>query len=342
MQEETTMDPVDTPAEAAVATDTTETQETTDTAEDQTIAEAMAAVLPEGDPSDAAETDGDVGEGTEAEAGETDLSEYMDGDVESTGVQKRIDKLTAEKYALREKLALLEASSETKTEKAPMPMGEVEKSEYSDKQLSNALKQALTPDPDTGNFDPNLVGEILAERDKNIEYKLVERYRQEQNRGAEASEAQSKEWLQVQNDYDYLSDEAEPEFYEGSRKDLDIKSSSSLLLELAKAFLSKDDDDTKKRYYKGGTLAPGAQRLAIQDALKAILKKNRGTKASSKENAMLKRKLAKTKSKQSLGKTNSMKSANNAGPSKPKTKGDKLSDYIAERKSNKVNPLKDF
>jgi hypothetical protein len=222
-----------------------------------------------------------------------------------SGVQKRIDKLVAEKKALAERLDKIEKQS---TEQTP---------EYSETLLRQAMAKAMEEN------NPNLMWEVMDYRVKKEKKAALADQEKKQQEIIKKQQRAAQEWHSTVEEYEYLSDKEEPEIYKGSHKDLNIKDQNSLLVQLAGKLYR--DENKAERYQKDG-----GQRLAISDAIRIILRKKK-TKASSKENEKLKRKLAKEKRKSSVSSGKSMNKEK-----LPATSGNSLEDYLKERKSTQA------
>lgn len=224
-------------------------------------------------------------------------------DKEKSHVQRRIDELTREKKELEERLSKVE--KEQTTGKQP---------EYTPQQLKTALKKAL----DDG--DADLAWEIIEYKNKQTEDRLIKMYEGEKTKGSQEAQRMKSEWNETVGAYARYSEEKFPEIYTGSRKDLDLKDSSSLLYQVALALYSNND------YYKE---TPGGQKLAVADALTQIIAKKAG-KGITSTTKKLERKLIKEKMK------NAPVSGSSGEEEKPaprrKNESERLAEVIAERK----------
>ncbi len=232
------------------------------------------------------------------------LDDFQEKEEKKTGVQKRIDKLVAEKKSLEERLDKVEKRSDSKTP------------EYSEAQLRQAMAKAMEEN------DPNLMWEIMDYRVKKEKQSALGEERQRQQEYILKQQKAAQEWHSTVDEYSYLSEDDTPELFKGSHQALNVKDQNSLLLQLATK-LYRDPQYTE-RYQKDG-----GQRLAVSDAIKIILKK-KNAKVTSKKTEQLERKLAKEKRKSSV----SSGSAEKKEKSKPKSSGNKLEDYLNERKSD--------
>lgn len=253
-------------------------------------------------------------ETAEEETEGDELSDLLEGEpVKKTGTQKRIDKLTAQNKALQERLDRVERD---KTEK------ETGERVYTKQELRAAEKKAFEDQ------DWALLSDIQEYREERIKKELRKEYLNEQKKIKEAAGKQAKEWASIVNSYNYLADPDEPELYEGSRNDLNLKNHSSLLYRLALALYTSPDDEELRKYYQEQA---GGQRIATADALAMILQKKRGLKPKDKEKIKLKKKLAKERRKKSLGKGGAGEEETET-PKRPPTDSERLKDYITSRK----------
>ena len=253
-------------------------------------------------------------EETEEEPEKADeLQEFLSEEPEedksnlTPGAQRRIDRLTAEKRALEEKLA---ARGPTTTDDTP---------KYTESQLTNAVNKGIQ------DGDAQLIMDVFNYKLKQQEKSLEDRYKGEQTRLQQQAVQAQGEWAQVVKDYSYLSDKEQPEIYEGSRRDFSLASSSSLLYRLAISLYNNPENNSVYR-------VTGGQRRAVSDALALILKRKRGSKGKdSKETKILKKRLAKAKRKTSLG-TGVKPGAESEGTPRTLTDNERLASYIQERK----------
>lgn len=224
-------------------------------------------------------------------------------DEEKSHVQKRIDELTREKKELEERLSKVE--KEQTTGKQP---------EYTPQQLKTALKKAL----DDG--DADLAWEIIEYRNKQTEANLIKMYEGEKNKGAQEAQRIQSEWNETVDAYARYSEEKFPEIYTGSRKDLNLRDSQSLLYQVAMALYGNNDFYRKQ---------PGGQKLAVADALTQILSKKAG-KGITSTTKKLERKLIKEKMKNAPVSGSSGEEDKSAP--RRKNESERLAEVIAERK----------
>ncbi len=250
--------------ETAESTESTEDSESTEDTEESTESTATATE----------QTDGE----SKVESEVDDISDLL-GSRKKDGAQKRIDKLTAQLRTTQEELAKVTTQQTTSTGDKT----------YTDAQLKSAMRKAM----DDG--DSDLVFEIIQQKTKQSEANLTKKYEAEKTKQREDVKRNATEWTQVVKSYDYLSDADEPEIYHGSRHDLNLKDSNSLLRRVALAFYSSEDEELFQLYHR-----PGGQALAVADALNVILAKRRGNKPEDKEKKHLKKRLTKERRKKSL------------------------------------------
>lgn len=238
---------------------------------------------------------------------ELSLDDFEEVSEKKSGVQKRIDKLIAEKKALEERLTRLEEKPKEK-----------DSPEYSEAQLRHAMAKAIEEG------DANLMYEIMDYRIKKAQKEAIDGERKKNAEVLELQKRHQQEWSSVVEENEYLADPEEPELYKGSHKDLNIKSPDSTLYKLAMKLYS--DPERSERYRKDG-----GQRLAVSDAIRMILRK-KNSKSQSKETTILKRQLAKEKKKSSVSSGKAVKSES----TKPISSRTSLEDYMAERKKSKA------
>lgn len=292
-----------------VAADTEQSAGTDETA--QPLAEeAKEAVKEETSDASAEESTAEKTDGETID--EKSVEEEIDAileedDTKKDGVQRRIDKLVAEKKAKDERIAELEARLNEKVEKKEEP-------KYTEEQLKRALNKAIAEG------DADLVWEIQQYQLKQVKDELKNEYTSEQKRMRETAERIAQEWNNTVEQYQYLAKE---ELYPRSTQELDITNQNSLLYQVA---LKLFTDPQLRSVYQ----VPGGQKLAVADALQQIIRK-RKVNAGSSDAELLKRKLAKEKRKSSLGTGESLKE-DAPPPRKPGSEKERLDDYINERK----------
>lgn len=340
MDEQELTDSVDTPSEENE--EIQETQEATDESETpKTIADEVADSLDtfveeEEETSEPLTEDTAVEITDEGEADSSDVDDLLEGIGEhKTGLEKRVDKLTAKVYEKDDEIAQLRKENEAlKTRTDLDNLGEIKPPKYTDEDLDRAF-QNLSDDYDkSGSMDFRLLQDIIKARESNLEYKLYSRYEQEQTRNQQQAKQNKQEWASVVETYDYLADPNEPELYVGAKQELNINDPNSALFIVAKAIYEDPTPSAVQKYRK-----QGGMQIAVADALKRILSKRKGRIAEGKDGAKLKRRLAKTKVKNSIGPTSAQKAENNATPKKPKTQKDEFSEYMSDRKGHRKKTI---
>ena len=331
---EETKEKVEEAVETTEETKSTEDGETTEITEEaeKTVAEAVADVTgaqPSEDTVDDAETSEPLVDETPTEtktddktSEDEDVSSFLEDEtIKKTGLEKRVDKLTAEKYEREAKIARLEAQIEINEKSSPTSKNK----RYTNDELARAMMKAHE------DGDANLMAEILKQQETQIKQDLRSDYDKEQNKQREAAQQNRREWTEVVKNWEYLSDESEPELYTGSRNELDIRGNQSLLRQVALLLYNSEQEDLFQRYHR-----PGGQELAVQDAFKLIIKKRRGVKSDNTQTKSLKKRLVKERRKTSLaGSGKRVKSEPTKKPKKPRTQSERLDDYINDRRSRK-------
>jgi hypothetical protein len=229
---------------------------------------------------------------------------------DTPNVQKRIDKLTAEKKALEERLQKLESQQEAKEGKLP---------KYTDDQLKTALKKALEEG------DSNLAWDIMDHMRKQTKQELIDMYNEEKTAFSKQQERINVEWKETVDAYAKYADTKVPEIWPGSHKDLDLRNGTGMLYQIAMA-LYWSKDPVKAEYYQK---SPGGQKLAVADALTYLLRTKAGKRTDTKVKK-LEKQLTKERMKKSP--VSGGPSGEEKTPRKPLSEADALSDYIEERK----------
>ena len=228
--------------------------------------------------------------------GAEDLEEEKEEEPEKKSpVQKRIDRITAEKYQalekkarLEERVKLLEAKSEKKEDRF-----------FSSSELDQAERKAITEN------DVSLMADVNKERLRNLERNMVARYEKDQAKVKEAKSAQGAEWTSIQARW---SDDEDA--------DLDIRNRESSLFKIAKQYF---EDPEMKAEYSG----LGGMERAVADAFKYLTLARRNKKSPKVKK--LERKVAKERSKTQLSAGSSGKEAKT---SKPVSKQDDFNEYV--------------
>lgn len=267
--------------------------ETTDTDDKPTDTEAVEDPSPS---EETTETDDD-GESKVADAVE-ETEEAAEPEPKKSGVQKRIDRLTAEKHELAERVKALEGKAEKDAPKERV---------YNDAELDRAEKKAI----DEG--DMSLLAEVGRERRKNDKRELIDMYKKEKATQTQASTALTQEWNDI------------VESYSDDDPDMDIRNKEGKLFRTAKEYY---DDAELSRLYKG----KGGMARAVADAFRELVKLSKKKKSKSPGEKKLERKLAKAKSKTALSDVGSEVAEKKL---KPKESTNPVKDFIAERNAIK-------
>ena len=185
--EETTADDI-----AEDFEESTETDEATN--EDKTIAEELEDTLDNmADDLDTPEIEEDP---SPSETDEETLDSFLpkDGDIfNPDGRDKRINKLTKEKYEYKASIDALKAEISELRDETTKP--DKNDKVYSKSELSNAMKRAMEDQ------DSALVLEIVEQMNKQTESKLRKEYTSELNREKDALKKQEDQWTTVQEQY---------------------------------------------------------------------------------------------------------------------------------------------
>lgn len=247
-------------------------------------------------------------EAAEASGEVDDVAEFMPSE-KKDNVQKRIDQLTAQIKQLKEENGKLKISDKPEPKEV----------EYTEAQLKGALKKAF----DEG--DHELAWEIIDYRAKKSERDLVKRYEEAQSHTINQQKQVHQEWNKVVNDYSkaWATDDG-AELYHGAKDELSLGSESSLLYRLAMKFYHETVDDEGRPVYH----RDGGQRMAVADAMNAILRKRKLSPNETKTKK-LERSLAKAKRKATTPASNS---SDGETPRRARSSGDSLADYMSERK----------
>ncbi len=275
-------------AESESATDekTDESEETEETDEEE------SEESEETEESDSSEEESEEAEVKSTE--EKDVAAHV-----KTSMQKRIDKITAEKKTLEEKLEKAE-SEKTKTDSKKEPV-------FTRDDLRSATKKFMDEGDSDGLF------EVMEYMTKQESKALEKKYRDEQDRIQENVKAKNREWTSVVNHY---SNDEDPT--------LDIRKTGSLLFKVAKQFF--EDPELGPSYLLPGG---GGMQQAVADAL-AEIRRYRADKGKKDKSPLIKAKTAKAKRKKSLAGTGSMRQEGNI----KKSSGGELEEYLKDRKSS--------
>lgn len=223
--------------------------------------------------------------------------------------KKGIEKLREENKLAREENKLLKEQLKLIEQKFSNP--QQEKKKYSSDDLKGAIQKGIEDN------NPNLLYEVFNHMAAEKQEALREEYLKTQERQTQMQNMVMQEWQNVVDTYSELSTQ---KFYEGSEKELDIKSQDSLLYKLAGDYYKSNPE----RYN-----IPGGQMRAVSDALTAILKKKIST-AGTEKAATLQKQLAKEKIKNSLDIGSSLPQESSIRA--PKSQLEELDEYINERK----------
>ncbi len=276
--------------------------------EGKEVEEAQAETDAEGETSDSeGEDPKKADEEVEDEEGEEfsleDLTpEDLELPDEHDNTQKRIDKLTAEKYELKDRLARLEAKETAAKES--------ERSQYTDAQLDKAEERAIE------DGDRTLLAEVRKERRKNMVADIKAELYKEETLKKQQAESSAQEAQQVIDTFGYLKDES---------PHLDVQNRESMLFKLCVVLYS--NPRYAERYNR-----LGGQMLCASDAIKILRKKGLGKKKTKSEKA-LENKVKKLKKKTSVRGSKSVKTE----PKKAKVKNtdDERKSAFAERVAQK-------
>lgn len=295
----------------------TQTEETLDTKEESTEETTEESTEETQDASEKAD-DKETEEAETTEAEVVDLEAAIDEDTRSNE-QKRIDKITAQKYqaeAREEALkAELKALKEAKTEKHERV--------YTEAELDQAASNTASDEGKTEAEKFTTYDNISKERIKNMERKLEARYAKAQEDSQKAQTQTSEAWNNVEVWY---KKQLPPEYREN--KDFNVLDNSSKLFKMAKSLYADDELGYKKT---------GDMLRAVTDAFFALIN-SKGAKKEFPGEKKLKRKLAKEKRKTALAGTGFKKEVTKIVPKKSKGK---LDDYFEERKQGfKVPEIK--
>jgi hypothetical protein len=277
--------------ETEASEETKETIETTEAAEvtDDKEREEGTTKLEE-----AAESD----DASSEEAEETAVEPEDDAKdvIKKSGVQKRIDRLTAEKHQRDAEIAALKAQLDGKEKSEP------KERVYSEEELSKAERKAI----DDG--DMSLLSEVFKERQKNERRELIKMYQRERDAQVQAVTQKQREWGAIVDRY---ANDDDPAF--------DIRKQTSDIYKIAKSFY--EDAETSKDYQ-----GPNGMMRAVADAFLELtrLKGKKKVPIDAKKNE---RKLGKEKLKNSL----TIPSGEKQTKAKESKSEDSFSDYIKER-----------
>lgn len=236
------------------------------------------------------------------------------------GMQKRIDKITAQKgetnaenAALKAEIAELRRSIET-IKDSPTQTKRV----YTDEELDRAYEKAFE------DGDVNLMREIRKHDRDNIKRELETKFKPVQSQNT-LTPQQQRETEHIQRQFGKYADTSINEIYPGSHAELDIMSPTSALRRMA---VAKYQQDPKTYQVDGGMVQ------AVVDSYTDILNIRMGVTAKQKkvDETLLKNKVKKLQREKSQGSTSAMAARKDTTPRKAKTQADETKDYVAERK----------
>lgn len=219
-----------------------------------------------------------------------------------SGVQKRIDKLTAEKYQYATEMEKMRKElEELKAGKAPDAENLQDKPKYTEKDLKRAYEKAVS------DGDTDLQWEIQNELAKLRVWEAEQRYFIENRKVTKQQEEEAAIYAGIVENYKFEQD-----------PDLNLKDQASLICKVTSTLLN---DERTKQYY--ARMGPARLAAAVADA-RAYIYELKLKKKMSVKTKKLEKNLQKEKLKTSLSSSGSSKSS---GTSK---KGD---DDLSDRES---------
>ena len=253
---------------------------------------------------------------TETEESDNEPKDEVDKAI--YGMQKRIDKVTAQKGEKDAQIATLQAQIAELTKKVDAPAQKAEDKVYTQEQLDTAFDKAFE-DGDTA-----LMQEIRKHERSNLKRELETKYKPAEQQN-QLTPQQQKETDQVVRQFGKYADKSITEVYPGSHQELDIMDPSSALRRMA---MAKYHGDPKTYHQDGGMVQ------AVVDSYTEILNIRMGVKAKQKntEDALLRNKVKKLQREKSQGSSSAMAGRKNNAPKKPRTQSDTTKDYVAGRK----------
>ena len=235
------------------------------------------------------------------------------------GMQKRIDKVTAQKGEKDAEIARLSAQIEVLTKSVDtIKDGKPAEKIYTDTQLDDAFEEAVA------DGDMKLIREIKRHYKANAEREAQAKNPQAQTQN-QLTPQQQEETNTVVRNFGKYADKSITEIYPGSHTELDIMNPTSRLRRMA---MAKYHGDPKSYSHNGGMVK------AVTEAYTDILNIRLGVKAKQKNAAdtLLKNKVKKLQREKSQGSSSAMGARKNNTPKKSKTKSQQTIDYVAERK----------
>ena len=207
-----------------------------------------------------------------------------------TGAQKRIDKLTAEKYQYATELDKLKRElEELKAGKAPDTDNLQEKPKYTEKDLKRAYEKAV------GDGDTDLQWEIQNELAKLRVWEAEQRYVMENRKVTRQQEEEAAIYAGIVENYKFEQD-----------PDLNLKDQSSLICKVTSTLLN---DERTKQYYS--RMGPARLAAAVADA-RAYIYELKLKKKLSVKTKKLEKNLQKEKLKTSLSASGGSKSSDSS------------------------------
>ena len=307
-----TTDDVSSEVEETIETEVAETivEDTPEETVEETTEEVVEEVTEDVEAETVAPAEEEVEEVTE-ETESTDEVESLQADdlIEQImgegkdNTQKRIDELTREKYELLEQL---KEKGSTKEEKV-----------YTVETLKAARAKAIQ-DNDLELLDATYEQQIVQLQD-NFDKKLKDALSAPQKE----QDRKHQEYLQVVKDFAYLADETAPELYRGSKAELNVRSNDSILVKTVDKLLARPE--LQKRYS-----APGRLHLAVNDALRAVLKRRLTNKPEDKEKKLLKRKVKKAEQKGVIPVSTSVKTEKTQAAPTQRSDKQVLADFVKD------------
>lgn len=254
-----------------------------------------------------------------------DLTKDAD-DYVKDGKDKRIGKLTAEKYEYQRQIDELKAQLDEVKKITVKP--EEGAQEYTRDQLLKAMEEAVR-DGDAG-----LQFQIMEAMQKQAETKVRKELTSREEAQNEASSRINREITDARDTFNYLWNEDTPELYAGAKPELDLTNQNSLLAQTANYLYRLGNDEAKLRYQRVGGVA-----IAISDALKIILNRRKGSKPKDSEKEALKKQVKKANRGSFIPGSDVVKDEQISVVSK-KTKKENFDDEIKRRKSMQRGSVK--
>jgi len=279
-------------------------------------------IAEETEPSEESEiSDEDSEEAEDAEGTETtELDEFLKESDDETaetdqtaekksGLEKRIDKLTASNYELKAEIDRLKAAEK------PAELKVDYKPKYTKDQLAKALEKARE------DGDTTLELEIIEHMTESKANEVEARYKAKEEAVKAAQQRHQNEWIAITDMFHY----DEVELYPGSQLDLNIKKNDSLIYKLASELYGNYGYKDKEN----------GMTHAVSKALSLILEKKRKSakpqKSSNEKQLESKVKNLKRKTSSPSG-SKTVKPDPVKGSTRPKSDIDKVNDAVEERR----------